>query len=207
MDLAGLPASALLSSQPWLLAGATSLGGASAIAAVGLAGIALGPRLPAWAPLVGAVLVSLSFALTGHAATAPPRWLTGPALGLHVLCAAFWLGSLLPLLWSLRLEPAEACRVLRRFSLVALVAVAVLVAAGSTLAWIQLGGDLGALDQHALWLAPVRQAGSGGGAARARGVEPPGPDAGAGRWEPGSRGAASASPSRPTWYWGWPCWR
>ena len=38
---------------------------------------------------------------------------------------------------------------LRRFSLVALVAVAVLVAAGSALAWIQLGGDLGALTSTA----------------------------------------------------------
>ena len=95
------------------------------------------------------MLVGLSFALTGHAATAPPRWLTGPALGLHVLCAAFWLGSLLPLWWSLRLEPAQAARVLQRFSMVALVAVAVLVTAGSALAWIQLGGDTGALTRTA----------------------------------------------------------
>lgn len=149
LDLADLPAGALLSGRPWLLAGATSLGGASALAALGLAGIALGPRLPSWAPVVAAVLVGLSFALTGHAATAPPRWLTGPALGLHVLCAAFWLGSLLPLWWSLRLEPAQAAQVLHRFSVVALVAVAVLVAAGSALAWIQLGGDTGALTSTA----------------------------------------------------------
>ena len=116
LDLAGLPASALLSGQPWLLAGATSLGVASAMAALGLAGIALGPTPPSLGAAAAAVLVGLSFALTGHAATAPPRWLTGPALGLHVLCAAFWLGSLLPLWWSLRLEPGQAVRVLRRFS-------------------------------------------------------------------------------------------
>ena len=71
-----------------------------------------------------------SFALTGHAASAAPRWLTVPAVAVHVLCAAFWVGSLLPLWWSLQLDRASAVTVLRRFSAVALVAVALLVGAG-----------------------------------------------------------------------------
>ena len=52
--------------------------------------------------LLGAVLVAGSFALTGHAASAAP-WLAAPALGVHALYGAFWLASLLPLLWYLRL--------------------------------------------------------------------------------------------------------
>ena len=145
LELGGLPAGALASARPWALALSTTLASATLAAGVGLTGIALGRRLPAAATAAAALLVAVSFGLTGHAATAPPRWLTAPALALHVLCGAFWLGSLLPLFWSLRLDPPLAVRVLRRFSQVALLAVALLVAVGGTLAWIQLNGDLSTL--------------------------------------------------------------
>ena len=145
VDLAGLPLSALASAQPWQVASATSLAPASALTALGLAAIAAARRLPAWAPALGAAAVAGGFALTGHAASAMPRLLTGPALWLHVLCAGFWLGALLPLLWSLRLPPRDAGAVLARFSTVAMAAVAILAVAGGVLAWVQLGGDLVAL--------------------------------------------------------------
>jgi copper transport protein len=115
------------------------------VAALGLTALAARSGRP-WALVAGTLLVGLSFALTGHAATAQPCWLTGPALMLHVLCGAFWLGSLAPLLWSLRLLPAEAAhRGLRRFSAMATGAVGLLVLAGGALAWIQLGGRATAL--------------------------------------------------------------
>jgi copper transport protein len=145
LDLGGLPLRSLLTVQPWAIAAATSLGPASALAALGLAPIVAARRVPNWTLLAGPVAVAASFTLTGHAASAVPRLLTVPALGLHVLCAAFWFGALLPLLWSLRLPPTESGAVLRRFSGVAVLAVAVLAAAGACLAWVQLGGTVAGL--------------------------------------------------------------
>ncbi len=81
--------------------------------------------------------MALSFGLSGHAATAGPRWLTVPALGLHVLCAAFWVGALWPL--RLALGGAAAKAQLQAFSARALAAVACLILAGSVLAVLQLG--------------------------------------------------------------------
>ena len=46
--------------------------------------------------LVGAVIVAGSFALTGHAASAAPRWLAAPALGVHTLCGALLAGLARP---------------------------------------------------------------------------------------------------------------
>ena len=60
-----------------------------------------------------------------------------PALGLHVLCAAFWVGALWPLLLALRRREAKA--LLQAFSTLAVAAVACLILAGSVLAVLQLG--------------------------------------------------------------------
>ena len=145
LELGGLPLDALAGTRPWALATTTTLAPASAVAAAGLAGLALGRRLPAAVRAVAVLAVAGSFGLTGHAATAPPRWLTAPALTLHVLCGALWLGSLVPLVWTLGLDRPLALPVLRRFSTVALAAVALLVGAGCVLAWIQLDRDLATL--------------------------------------------------------------
>ena len=81
-----------------------------------------------------------SLALTGHAVTAGPLWLTVPVLAIHVLVAAFWLGSLWPLWQAVAERPPEgALALLRRFSAIALPAVLLLIAAGATLACLQLG--------------------------------------------------------------------
>jgi copper transport protein len=140
IELGDLPLAALATARPWALAMTTSLATASLLACLGLASIVAAARLPGWGPAVGAAAVALSFALTGHAASAPPRWLTGTALTLHAFCAAFWLGSLPPLARALGLPRTQAVAVLRRFSALATWAVAVLVVAGATLAWVQLGG-------------------------------------------------------------------
>lgn len=141
LELGGLPLDALASPAPWRLAAATTLGPAALLAALGLSGIATGFPVPVPIRLAAVAAVAGSFALTGHAASAAPYWLTGPALGVHVLCAAFWLGSLVPLLCCLQLDRHAAAAVLRRFSAMAAAAVALLAAAGGALAWVQLGGD------------------------------------------------------------------
>ena len=147
LELAGLPPGALVTSRPWTAVAGTTLAGATAAAALGLVVLILSGRRGGWMRLSGAVLVAGSFVLTGHAASAAPRWLAAPALGVHTLCGAFWLASLVPLLWCLRLAPGEAHLALRRFSAVATAAVAALVIAGSCLAWLQLGGRFAPLWQ------------------------------------------------------------
>ena len=149
LDLGGLPLRSLFTARPWAIAAGTSLGPASAMAGLGLVAIMVGYHLPRWALALGSVAVAASFALTGHAASAGPRLLTGAALWVHVVCAAFWLGSLLPLLWSLGLPPAAAAAVLRRFAHVAVAAVAMLIMAGAALTWVQLDGSPAGLWQTA----------------------------------------------------------
>ena len=46
---------------------------------------------------IALVGVGLSLAVSGHAATAPPEWLTRPAMFLHGVGVAFWVGALAPL--------------------------------------------------------------------------------------------------------------
>jgi copper transport protein len=145
LDIGGLPIQAIAGAQPWQAAAGTTLAPASCLALIGLMVLVFAKHLPAWAGIIGSIAIATAFALTGHAAAAAPHWLARPALGLHMLCAAYWLGSLLPLLWSLRLGRDQAFLVLHRFSNVALVVVSALVAAGMALSWVQLGGRLSSL--------------------------------------------------------------
>ena len=134
----------LLSGTLWRLGEQTSLGFSLTVAAIALLLLLLAlertrGRLSLLA--LPASLIALgSLALTGHAVTAGPLWLTVPVLTIHVLVAAFWLGSLWPL-WLAVGQPTPECALalLRRFSAIALPAVLLLVAAGATLAFLQLG--------------------------------------------------------------------
>jgi copper transport protein len=95
--------------------------------------------------VAGAILAAGALAASGHAATAPPRWLATPAMAAHGLVIAFWAGSLWPLLHVLRLRGAGAAEVVLRFSRAAVIAVAILIASGLILAGLQLDGDPAAL--------------------------------------------------------------
>lgn len=136
--LKGGPYADILRWSTWQLGASTSRGLSAAVAILGLLSILLALRrnlrflLP-----VGAAIAIGSIALTGHTGTASPRWLMAPLLALHALLAAFWLGSLVPLLDALerRKEPRQA---IARFSRLALVAVPLLVLLGIVLARIQL---------------------------------------------------------------------
>ncbi len=133
--LLGGPPGSLLSAEVWQLALGSSVFRTVATGAAGLALLILARRRRSLL-FAGALLVALSFGLSGHAATAGPRWLTVPALGLHVLCAAFWVGALWPL--RLALGGAAAKAQLQAFSTLALAAVACLILAGVVLAVLQL---------------------------------------------------------------------
>ena len=116
LELAGLPLAGLASTAPWTAGPARrSPGPRPWRRRLGRprrrpAGVGRGRRGLAWA------VRSPPFALTGHAATAAAALADRPRALLHTLCGAFWLASLVPLWWSLRLPAGAAHAVLRRFS-------------------------------------------------------------------------------------------
>ena len=148
--LIGGPARAIGELATWR-AGVESRFGRTALAAlVGLGLIALTPRrsdaLPARAlSSVGAGIALLSFALSGHVVAAGSRWITVPALIAHSSAVAFWIGSLLPLRRALSLSEFEAAPLMRRFSRIAVAAVAVLALAGTIVAAVQVRSFSGLL--------------------------------------------------------------
>ncbi|MFN8758790.1 MAG: copper resistance protein CopC [Tagaea sp.] len=91
----------------WNAALATTAG--DAMVAI-LAGVALAALPGRVGPFAGLAAVAIGTALTGHAATAEPRWLFGTAQALHVGAAIFWLGAFWPLSAELRRAPARAAR-------------------------------------------------------------------------------------------------
>jgi copper transport protein len=87
--------------------------------------------------LAGLLGVGLALSLSGHASTAKPQFVSRPALFLHVACIVFWIGSLLPLYKSLRAAKCVAPE-LQLFSRAIPVPVAIVVASGLWLAFVQL---------------------------------------------------------------------
>jgi copper transport protein len=136
--------------ETWQLGMSTTLATSLlfAIGGLGLTLFSLRFRFVASTPaaLAGAIVGVCSLALTGHAATTEPKWLSAPTLALHTLMVAFWLGSLWPLWAVLRREPAEiAIMTIQRFSRRAIPAVGILLTAGVVLAIAQVGSVGGIL--------------------------------------------------------------
>jgi putative copper export protein len=99
----------------------SNTGGANIARVVGLALLVMSldrvSRLNTLAAAGGAALALLSFALMGHTAIHPLRWLLAPLLLVHVGVAAFWFGALWPLASLVRTEPADrAAAVVATFS-------------------------------------------------------------------------------------------
>lgn len=141
--LLGGPLSLLGEPGTWAAGIGSTFGRTALCAFLGLTLIGLGSRArpsagPGALALLGAVLALASFALSGHVVTAGPRALTTPPLLLHATVAAFWAGSLLPLLRALDAPAEGAAVVLSRFSRLAVWAVPVLILAGLVLAWWQV---------------------------------------------------------------------
>ncbi len=93
----------------------------------------------------GVLLVIGAFALMGHTASHPERWLLCLLLIAHLLVVTFWFGALVPLhLASSREAPMKAATAINTFSAVALWIVPVLLVAGVALAALLLP-DIAAL--------------------------------------------------------------
>jgi copper transport protein len=127
---------------PWVSAawdaGWASTAGSSALAILaGIGFAALPGRLGPW---IGLVFVGAGTTLTGHVATASPRWLFAPAQAAHVAAALFWLGAFAPLFLELRRDPRRAAAWGTRFSPFGIAAVATLTLCGAVLAAGHAGG-------------------------------------------------------------------
>ena len=143
MAAADLPLRDLLDASAWRIGVTSTLGTSALITVIGLAILVTGARSRGRHArrimIAGSVVGAISFAVTGHVATALPHGVTAPVLVLHVLCAAFWVGALLPLarrLWQL--PAATSAPMIARFSRLAVGAVVLLVIAGATMAIIQV---------------------------------------------------------------------
>jgi copper transport protein len=138
----------------WVLVGAFAAVRPQAVpalrpATVGAAGAALpGPGVWTWALAMPLLALALLPGLGGHAGVQDPVAVLLPANALHVLAAGAWIGGLAVLVVVLpaatrRLEPPDRTRVLSaavgRFSGVALIAVALLLAGGIVQSLLELG--------------------------------------------------------------------
>jgi len=142
VDALDLPLSGLASSVSWKTGLETSFGATAIAAACALftAFFALQARttyLPRALSLLGVTIAGLALALSGHASAATPQWLTRPAVIVHTISVAFWIGALLPL-GATMLGHVQPEAILVRFSRAIPWAVAALVGSGAALAFIQL---------------------------------------------------------------------
>jgi copper resistance protein D len=128
----------LLDAEVWGVVVRSRAGASYALGGVGLL-LALAPRSKP-AAAAGGVLACASHLLVGHTTQGGPRPLLAGLLLVHLLVAAFWIGSLPPLAWAARREGPRAARLVEDWARVAALAVPALVAAGLLLAWSILGG-------------------------------------------------------------------
>jgi copper transport protein len=142
LDGLALPLTQLWRPDVWMSGLATSYGRTALVAAAALL-LGLASLRAAKAALVGlcasCALAGTGFALalSGHAATAGLALLSRPAVFLHAICVAFWVGSLIPL-WAIMRERGRGTDELAVFSRLIPVPLAVLIGSGAYLAWAQL---------------------------------------------------------------------
>ena len=138
----------LFTGASWILGAGTSLGFSAALGVPAMATLIIGFNATNRAILaLGVALAVASFVVTGHAATAEPRWLMSLMVGVHLLCAAFWLGALAPLFAAARRLPVtEAGALMTRFSRFGVYSVAALILSGSVIACVQMPSLAGFIE-------------------------------------------------------------
>uniref|UniRef100_A0A973WLU6 CopD family protein n=1 Tax=Bradyrhizobium quebecense TaxID=2748629 RepID=A0A973WLU6_9BRAD len=143
VDLLNLPIMGVLTWAAWASAAGTSLFPALLLAIAAMLVAAVAWRSPsfsaAWiSTAIAMICVGLSLSVSGHAATASPQWLTRTALFIHGVGLAFWMGALAPLAVLAWQRKDSLLRVLGRFSMLAVPAVALVALSGLALAVVQL---------------------------------------------------------------------
>ena len=128
--------------EVWQVALHSSVGLALALAlaalALGLAALWRAGKGSRGAGVLALALLGLSLAASGHASVAPPQWLSRPAVWLHGVAVALWLGSFLPLIAQLRRPQSADLGGLQRFSRLIPFALLGLLVSGGVLTLLQL---------------------------------------------------------------------
>ena len=147
VDALDLPLSGVTQKVSWETGletsyGLTAIAAAFALFAGFFACVAESARIARGLALLGLLGVGLALSLSGHASTAQPQLVSRPALFLHAVCVAFWIGALLPLALGVRdagkrAAPSGVGEV-RRFSNAIVPVVVLLVLTGLWLAFVQL---------------------------------------------------------------------
>ncbi|WP_342711404.1 copper resistance protein CopC [Bradyrhizobium sp. B124] len=143
VDLLNLPITGILTWAAWASAAGTSLFPALLLAIAAMLIAAIAWRSPSFSAAwirtaVAMICVGLSLAVSGHATTASPQWLTRTALFIHGVGLAFWMGALGPLAVLAWQRKDSLLRVLGRFSTLAVPVVALIALSGLALAVVQL---------------------------------------------------------------------
>lgn len=141
VDALDTPLSGLLAIDSWRTAISTSFGPAAALslAALGCAALVWRVRTVFFRRLSASLalfLLGAALACSGHASTAMPSWLAKPAVWLHGIAIVLWIGALMPLAHALR-RPSGPI-LLKRFSRTIPGVVALLLASGALLIYLQL---------------------------------------------------------------------
>src|SRR5271166_4140689 len=140
IDVLGLPLSDIRMPRIWGNGLATAYGVTLCIAvgalALGLVSISITKPLARWFSALALAGVGVALAASGHAATAWPELATRPAVFLHGISVAFWVGALAPLAAALHAGAGRS--ELARFSKVIPLPLLVLVASGLLLAIVQV---------------------------------------------------------------------
>lgn len=140
LDLTALPVASLLTPQPWLAAADSPVAYAAALsvlAAILAGAVLLRARGTIVLVLLAWGMAAMSYAVSGHVVTAPPRMLSTAAVAIHAVAMIYWTGALVPLLMSLRDQ--DAVIRLQRFSTIAIGMVLALVISGVVLVAVQSG--------------------------------------------------------------------
>lgn len=140
IDALNRPVSALLGADPWRTAFSTSFGLSAVLALAALACAAM-----VWCiatsttrkllATMALMMLGASLAASGHASSAPPIWLARPTVWLHAVAITLWIGSLLPLAYSLQ-DPMDP-RLLKRFSKLIPAVLLLLLLSGGGLIYLQ----------------------------------------------------------------------
>ena len=111
------------------------------IAGLVLAGVAVfSQRRPSALALLGASMAAVSFAAIGHVHAVAAASLSIGLLGIHLLCVAFWLGALPPLLFVAQSDDVRhIAAAASRFGHIAVGMVAALIATGATVLYVLVG--------------------------------------------------------------------
>jgi copper transport protein len=88
--------------------------------------------------LAGLIGIGWALAASGHASAASPQGLTGPAVAIHGVGIALWIGSLLPLAAAMKRDGDHALSTLHRFSRTIPIVLAAILLSGGFLAIVQV---------------------------------------------------------------------